>query len=157
MDYVSSYVMRLACGALVCGLILAIAGTKGPSGRLRQMLCGIFLAFLALSPLRDMDLGHIQYTDPGIASQAQQIAQAGSDQAKEAMASIIKEQCCAYILNKAAESHLSLTAEVELNPDTGEPESVVLSGDASPYERESLSDYITQTLGIERSAIQWNP
>lgn len=157
MDYVSNYVMRLACGALVCGLILAITGTNGPLGRLRQMLCGLFLAFLALSPLRDMDLRSIQYTDPSISSQARQVAQAGSDQAKEAMASIIKEQCCAYILNKAAESHLSLGVEVELNPDTGEPEGVVLTGDASPYEKESLSDYITQTLGIERSGIQWNP
>lgn len=157
MEAIASYVLKLVCGAVICGLILAITGSGGPGGRLRVMLCGLFLAFLAISPLRELDLDDLHYIDPGISAQAEQVAHAGTARAKEAMAAIIKDQCGAYILNKAAELQLSLTVEVELDPDTGEPVSTLLNGTAAPYEKEVLSDYITQTLGIERSGIQWNP
>lgn len=156
MEAIASYVLKLSCGAVICALILSITGTNGPGGRLRVLLCGLFLAFLAISPLRELDLD-FRYTDPGISAQAEQIAQAGTAQAKEAMTEIIKDQCGAYILNKAAELDLSVTVELELDPDTGAPVWAVLTGSAAPYEKEVLSDYITQTLGIERSGIQWNP
>lgn len=157
MEAIASYVLKLCCGAVICALILSITGSNGPGGRLRVMLCGLFLAFLAISPLRELDLDELRYTDPGISAQAERITQAGTAQAKEAMAAIIKDQCGAYILNKAAELELSLTVELTLDPDSGAPVSAILSGSAAPYEKEVLSDYITQTLGIERSGIQWNP
>lgn len=157
MEAVASYVLRLVCGAVVCGAILSITGASGPGGRLRSMLCGLFMAFLALSPLADLSPDTFVYLDPEISAQAERLAGEGSAQAKEAMAVIIKEQCEAYILNKAAELQLSLTAEVELDPDSGAPVSASLRGSAAPYERGVLSDYITQTLGIERSGIHWNP
>ena len=157
MEAIANYVLKLVCGALVCGLILAITGSDGPGGKLRGMLCGMFLAFLAISPLREMDLSGLRYTDPGLSAQGDALAAAGTNQAKEAMADIIKDQCGAYILNKAGELGVQLSAQVELNPDSGAPVSAVLTGTATPYEKEALADYITQTLGIERSGIQWNP
>lgn len=157
MESIASYVLRLVCGAIVCALILSITGSSGAGGRLRVMLCGLFLAFLAISPLRDIDLSRISYTDPDISRQAKRLAQEGSAQAQEAMASIIKEQCATYILNKAAELSMELSVEVELDPDAGTPVSAVLHGSPTPYEKQLLSDYITQTLGIERSGIHWNP
>lgn len=155
MEAVASYVFRLVCGAIVCAFILAITGTGGPGGRIRSVLCGMFLAVLAISPLRNLELGKVEFLDPSIASQAEQLAREGEEAAKETMIQIIKDQCRAYILNKGDELALSVEAEVILDPDSGIPESVRILGDASPYEREALIDYITRTLGIERSRIQW--
>lgn len=157
MEAIASYVLRLVCGAIICGLILSITGSGGPGGRIRQMLCGLFLVFLGISPLRDFRLDRISYTDPGISAQAQRAAQDGSAQARQTMASIIKEQSQTYILNKAAELQMSLTVEVELDPDDWAPVAARIDGDATPYEKELLSDYITHTLSIERSGIHWNP
>ena len=155
MEAIASYILRLVCGAAVCALILSLTGSDGAGGRLRTMLCGLFLAYLAISPLTSLDLGDLHYTDPGIAARAEALARSGDEAAKEAMAQIIKEQCGAYILNKAEELSLTVSAEVELEPDTGVPVSVRITGSAAPYERETLIDYIIQTLGVERSAIQW--
>ncbi len=156
MEAIAGYVFRLVCGALVCGMILGLMGPAGAAGRLVKRICGLFLAFLALSPLRNMELEDLQLLDPALGLQAQQFAQAGSDQAKEAMADIIKEECSAYIQNKAAELSLNLEIQVTLDHDSGVPTQVTLWGDATPYERETLCDYITQTLGLERGNIRWN-
>lgn len=157
MDAIAGYILRLVCGAIVCALILALTGTGGASGQLRKMLCGLFLAYLAISPLRNMDIGKIVFQDERIALQAERYVQAGTDQARTAMEDIIKAQCASYILTKAEELRLLPGVEVELNPQTGEPVSVALRGEATPYEKAVLCDYIMQTLGIERSGIQWTP
>ncbi len=155
MGSIAQYVLRLVCGAMVCGLLLTLTGSDGPGGKLRAMLCGLFLAYLAISPLAEVDLEDLRYTDPGISARAEALARSGEAAAKEAMAQIIKDQCGAYIQNKADELALALQAEVTLNPETGGPVSVRITGDAPPYQKEALIDYITRTLGIERSRIQW--
>ena len=155
MEAISEYILRLVCGAAVCGLLLALAGADGPGGRLRKLLCGFFLAYLALSPLTGLELDDLRYTDPGIAAQAEALARSGEEAAREAMTLRISEACEAYILNKADELSLSLEAEVALDPESGTPVSVRITGAAPPYVRESLIDYITRTLGMERSRIQW--
>lgn len=155
MVAIAEYILRLVCGAVVCGLLLALTGSDGPGGRIRSMLCGLFLAYLATSPLARLDLGDLRYTDPGILARAEELARSGEAAAKSAIASRISEQCGAYILNKADEMGLSLQAEVALDPETGIPVSVRIVGNATPYEKEALISYITRTLGIERSGIQW--
>lgn len=157
MEAVREYIFRLVCCGVCCTLLLSITGAEGPGGKLRKMLCGIFLAFTAISPLRDLDLESIVYLDPSVYQQAEQIAREGSTQAKEAMASIIKDRCGAYITTKAADLSLALRAEVELDGESGIPVEVTLHGRPTPQQRQAISDYITQTLGIERGHIRWNP
>lgn len=155
MEAVSGYLLRLVCGAVVCSLLQSLTGADGPGGKVRSLLCGLFLAYLAISPLSDLEFGDLRYTDPGITARAEELTRAGEQTAREAMASRISEQCQAYILNKAEELALDLEAEVFLDPDTGIPVSVRISGSAPPYHREAILSYITRTLGIERSGIQW--
>ena len=155
MEAVAQYVLRLVCGSVVCSLILAMTGSDGPGGKIRRLLCGLFLATLALGPVANLELDDLIYLDPAIAARAEELSQSGVFQAKEAMAAGISDQCSAYILNKAEELGLTLQAEVELDESTGIPVAVRLTGNAPPYEREALIGYISRTLGIERSGIQW--
>ena len=155
MEAVTAYILRLVCGALVCALLMSLTGANGPGGKLRSLLCGLFLGYLALSPLVALDLDGLRYTDPGILAQAEELARSGEEAAREAMAGRISEACEAYILSKADELHLTLEAEVIPDPVTGIPVAVRISGSAPPGDREALIRYITQTLGVERSGIQW--
>ena len=155
MEAIGQYILRLVCGAVVCSLLLSLTGADGPGGKIRTMLCGLFLAYLAISPLTELDLVDLRYTDPGVTARAEELARSGEEAAREAMALRITEACEAYILNKADELSLELEAEVTLDRSTGIPVSVRISGTAAPYDRERLIDYITRTLGLERSRIQW--
>ena len=155
MEAIAQYVFRLVCGAVVCGLLMALTGSGGPGGKIRSILFGMFLALLAISPLAEIRLDDLRYLDPGITARAEELARSGEDSAREAMALRISEQCEAYILSKADALSLVLDAEVILDPETGIPVSVRITGNAAPYHRESLMGYITRTLGIERSRIEW--
>lgn len=157
MEAVSGYIFRLVCGGIICALILTIGGSEGVSGQVRKLICGLFLFYLALSPLKEMNLDRIAFTDPEISRSARRYAEAGKEEAAEAAALFIKDQCASYILTKGAELSLNLEAEVFLEGVTGVPVSVTLYGNPTPYEKETITDYIIHTLGIERSEIHWNP
>lgn len=157
MELAAQYVLRLVCCGILCAMILALAGESGSTGRILRLLCGLVMVFLALSPLRELDFRNIRFMDPAISYRAEQAAEAGDIQAKQAMASIIKDQSASYILTKAAELSLDLAVTVELDPETMVPIRAKLTGQATPYEKQILCDYITRNLGIERSFIQWNP
>jgi hypothetical protein len=153
----ASYLLRLVCGALICGLILALTGTAGPMGKLRRLLCGVFMGFLAISPLREVDFRDLIREEFPVMADGAAYIRAGSDSAKEAMEAIIEERCRSYILNRAEALGLSPVVEVELHPETGLPAAVTLRCRAAPYDRGVLEEMITAELGIERSRIQWIP
>lgn len=157
MEVVSGYIFRLVCGSIICALVLVIGGTAGVSGQVRKLICGLFLFYLALSPLKQLNLDRISFTDPEISRSARRYAKEGKEEAAEAIALFIKDQCASYILTKGAELSVSLDADVYLEEQTGIPVSVKLYGAPTPYEKEMLTDYIIHTLGIERSEIHWNP
>lgn len=156
MEALASYVLRLVCGAMVCGILLSVTGTSGTTGRLRRLLCGLFVAFLVISPLRELDLTSFELEDLPVMAQGEALSQAGTDQARKAMEEIIKQQCTAYILTKAESLRLAPVVEVELDPETHRPVAVKLECQVTPYEKAVLTDYITQNLGIERSCVLWN-
>ena len=67
---------------------------------------------------------------------------------------IISAEVEAYILDKAASLGVDLNVEVWLN-DTGLPESVALSGQIAPSDRQVLSQFIDHDLGVGEEAQTW--
>lgn len=151
MSGAAGYLLRLICGAFVCALVLAIAG-DGPGGGIRKLVAGVFLAFLALSPLGEMELPRLDLEEYRQAAEA--AVREGTDQADDARFDIISHNCEAYILNKAAELDLSLTVQVHLDGE-GMPDAVTLTGPVSPAERENLSSCIARDLGLGKEAQTW--
>ena len=149
MSALSGYLMRLVCAAFLCALIGTMAGS---SQGIRRLIAGIFLTLTALSPMGELDLPDL---DPDrLHAEAQAAVQDGTRQADEMRADIISEACEAYIWNKAAEMGLELEIRLELNED-GMPRSVVLTGNASPLERQRLMQLIVQDLGVGREDVIW--
>ncbi len=150
MSAVSGYLMRLICAAILCALIQAVTGN---SQKIRRLIAGVFLTLTALSPIGELEL---QDFDPDrLRSDAQAAVREGTEQADGMRADIISEACEAYIWNKAAEMGLELEVRLELDEELM-PRSVVLTGPASPLERQRLTDAIVRELGLGREDVTWN-
>lgn len=155
MDAIANYILSLCCGAIICSIILSVGSSGGAGGSLRRMICGLFLAFLAISPLRDIDLGEFTEDIQAYTNEAEAAASAGIAQSEDAVAEVISRQAEAYILDKAAALSLELEVHVNVDEETMLPASAELSGNASPSQKQVLTDYIRETLGIEENDQQW--
>lgn len=153
MDAIAGYVLRLICGSAFCALLLSFTGNGG----LMKSLCALYLAFLAISPLRELDPSDLFSPDPWFRMEAQRISGEGQEQAREAFSEIITEQYRAYILSRAAELSLTPEVHVETDAESGRITRVALRAQATPYEKNALTDLIRQNLGVERSCIHWIP
>ena len=155
MEAAAGYVRSLCCGALICAVVLQLTGTDGPGGALRKMVCGLFLAILAVAPLNRPDFGEILRQTEQFSREAQAAAAAGTAQAERAAAEGISRRCGTYIRSKAEEMGLELTVRVETDPRTLQPAAAVIRGKADAVRQQRLVNRIVRELGMERSRIEW--
>lgn len=143
------------CGALLCAVVMHMGG-EGPGQGIRKMLCGAFLTAVLLANLVKLDLSSAYREMEGFTRSADAAVADGQEQAEQMKFSIISGQCEAYILDKAAELGAEISVSVTLEPRTGLPSAAVITGTLTPWERQMLSSEITQALGIEKEALDWN-
>ena len=149
MSALTGYLMRLICAAILCALIGSMGGS---SQGLRRLIAGIFLTLTALSPVGSLELPDI---DPGqLHAEAQAAVREGKEQANEMKTDIISRACEAYIWNKAAEMGLELEICLELDSE-GLPRMLTLTGQASPLERQKLTQTLMKDLGLGREDVKW--
>ena len=155
MDGVRQYVFTVVAAALLCGILSSIFH-QGKSKELLRILCGIFLTFTVLKPIIGADWTKFLEESIIFESDAQQAAALGENMARQATAELIKEKCQAYILDKAAELNVSITAEVTVSEEESpKPISVVISGQISPYSRAKLESILETDLGIAKENQVW--
>lgn len=155
MELLRQYVISVTTAAILCGILMALL-RKGASQALVKLLCGFFLAFTLLHPMKNLELGELPEllrVEPDL---SQDLTRQGSDYAGNTMAEIIKEKTRAYILEKAEELHLEL--EVSVTVGEGEvpvPECVYISGKASDFARTRMEAFLEKTLGIAKENQIW--
>lgn len=150
MEQVASYIFSLVCGGILCAVLLSFG-----SDNLRKLLCGVFMLFLVITPLRDVDLDGFSLEYRQIALDAEAAAGDGKKQASEAVVNIITDTCASYILTEAAQLGAEVTVTVELDAETQLPCAAVIRGSVTPYARQMLAGYMADTLGIPKEAQQW--
>ena len=155
MEAVGEYLRTVCCGALLCAVLLQLAGKDGTAPVPLRMLCGLFLALLAISPLKNVDFTTAEQEFSDFSLEARAVSTDGKAQAEQAIRDGISRQCEAYILDKAGALGMKLSARVEVSEETHLPVSAVLTGEASPEEKAGLEAWIARELGIERSRQQW--
>ena len=153
MNALVRYVLSVTAAALLVSILRTISG-GGSMSRLTKLLSGLFLAITVLSPLV-----HLEIPDPGSwleyhLAEGEAAAADGEAMAKAYTDAIISAEVEAYILDKAASLGVDLNVEVWLN-DTGLPESVALSGQIAPSDRQVLSQFIDHDLGVGEEAQTW--
>lgn len=144
-----AYLLGVMCAAFLCSIVTSIGGAGQGT---RKLICGVFLALSLLHPLGKLDLPELTL-DPFL-NEAEEAVLDGKTQARAAKNDIISDALEAYILTKASALDLTVEAEVTLTAD-GLPDSVTLTGPASPAEREQLTNTLTAALGLGKEDIRW--
>ncbi len=156
MEDVTGYLLSITAAAIVCGVIRFLIGKDRPGGKIVHMICGVFMAVTVLSPVMDFRMEDLVAHVESYIQDGNIYVQEGVRKSETEMSQIIKQQLEAYILDEALRLSLDVTAEVTLQDDSSFlPERVYLTGDASPYGKQSLSAYMETTLGIARENQVW--
>ena len=143
--------MRLICAAILTALVDALAGSGAGSG-IRRLTAGIFLTLVAFSLPGSLELPEFDLEE--YLRQAEIVASEGAEQASSAQSDIISESLAAYIGTKAGELGLTVTAEVRLDEELW-PCAAMLTGAASPLQRQELTDTLVRELGLAKEAVTW--
>lgn len=153
MDGLRDYLLSVTAAAILCSLIKNLLPGKTAATQLIHVLCGVFLAFSLISPVLQLDPEQLFLSDGSFAADAQAAASMGEKEAADALCAVIKERTEAYILDKA--TGMDVSVEVEITLQDLIPSGVILRGAVSPYVRSTLSEWITQQLGIPKEAQEW--
>ncbi len=156
MTGLGKYLFSIIVAAIFISLIRPLLDEKRPPGSIGKMLCGIFLLFTILKPLTSLRIGNpSDFLNP-FQEEAALIVQEGKTEAKNAMATIIRQQVEAYIMDKAAQYNADLSVTVVLSDDAlPVPVGVTIHGSISPYGKKQLQSAIAGDLGIAKEDQIW--
>lgn len=152
MQGIGSYVLQLCAGAFLIGILHLISGDNSQI----KGICSLFLIFLALSPVRKIELDFVWELTDEIEQEAESITQQAQEETLRQIRTGIISRTQAYILDEAE----SLGADIQvvslsLEDDGFIPVRVELQGDISPYDRMLLSDLLEEDLGIGKEGQIW--
>ena len=156
MDVLRGYILSAVAAAVLCAVVNGLIGKKSTNSAAVKMLTGLFLAVTVLAPWVDFRLTDLGLWTADVGSMADVAVAQGEEMAQDALASIIKRNTEAYILDKAASMALKIEVEVMLgstNPPL--PDKVYLKGAVSPYAKGVLSQSIALDLGIPEEKQIW--
>jgi hypothetical protein len=155
MELLRHYVFSVVAASLISGVIMGFL-QGGTVKTLIKVISGLFLAFMVISPIRQLDISDFPIPGTEEASEASSAARLGEELSLDAIKDIIKQQTEAYILDKAAQLNASVEVQVTLSQVSPYPPvSVRLRGEISPYARRQLEAMLSEELGIQREDQQW--
>lgn len=156
MEGIRQYIVSVTAAAILCAVLRQLLPEKGLTSSLLKLVSGIFLAFVVISPVKNVDIDSFTVYVDAISLEGESLSAEGEDMAADAMACIIKDRTEAYILDKAKSLNASLAVEVELSADSlPVPETVRLNGTVSPYARSVLETMLAEELGIAKENQIW--
>lgn len=155
MEFLRQYVLSIVAASMIGGVVMGFL-QGGTIKQLLKIICGLFLAFMVISPIQKLDLQDLPVVGEEDAMAGEEIAAMGEEMAAEAMADIIKSETEAYILDKAAQLNVSLEVQVTVSDgDVPVPVEATLQGSISPYARQQLEAVLTRELGIPKEHQIW--
>lgn len=156
MEAVGSYIVSVSSAAIFCGIIKSILPSKGTGSAMLRLVSGIFLVFVAIRPLTQVELAELPVLSQTYISEGEAASADGEVLAYDTMMDIIKSQSEAYILDKARSLQAELTVAVSLSDDAPPvPAAVQLSGSISPYAKRRLEAILQDELGISKENQIW--
>ncbi len=156
MDTLGTYILSVTSAAILFSILLSLLDKKGTTHALLRLIGGLFLTFTIISPVADFNFDALFDSTFNFADQGSNIAAYGQESSQEELQSIIKQQCEAYILDKAASYQAQLDVEVILSPDRiPAPTGVCLKGAISPYAKNTLQQWLQDDMGIPKEHQTW--
>lgn len=155
MAALRQYAVSVVCAAMICGILTQIL-RNGTVKLAVKFLCGIVMMITILNPILNVNIPDCRNILQPYTDLAQASAEEGILLAQEELSTLIKTETQAYILDKATSLGLTIDVEVILSKDPLPiPDTVYLSGKASPYTKQALADFLYQDLGITKEHQIW--
>lgn len=156
MDGIREYLIGVVAAALLCGTITTLTGTKGTVGVAVKLVSGLLMLLAVIRPWTSISLDGLLGWAEDITADGTGFAASGEMMAVEVYRTSIKQQMEAYIVDEARALDCELTVEVILSDDEiPVPAQVRLTGEISPYARQTLTNMVTERLGIEQEDLIW--
>ena len=156
MNPLSEYILSVTSAAILFCVLQILLDKKSSSAVLLRFIGGLFLTFTVIAPIVDIDLDIMFDLPLTFVQEADAIAADGYESAQSQLSAVIKQECEAYILDKARTYQIEPDIEITLsNDDTPIPTHVQLSGSITPYAKESLEMWIAKEMGIPEENQIW--
>ena len=157
MDEIRKYLLSVIAATIISGMITGLLGKKGTYSSVVKLLCGIFVAITVVAPLTKIQFSDYDLNIAKLQSEADKIIETADADRRNETAERIKEQTETYILKKASELNLAITVDVLIDTyDTLLPQSINITGAASPSAKGELQEIIANDLGISKENQTWN-
>lgn len=155
MSALRTYLLSVAAASLLCGVVLSLLPKGGIRGIVR-LLGAMLLIMAVVSPVLKLDTETISVELDNIHTYASDIQEKSLEESERLFSQLIKEQCEAYILDKAGRSVQELDVQIIMGHDGyPHPVGVKLCGDLSSEDKRYISAVIEQDLGIPKQRQEW--
>ena len=154
MEALRSYILSVTAAGILCAVIGCLGG-KGSHASILKLMCGIVLTAVIIKPVLSAAPINLSRYLKQLESDAASVVAAGLRSSNDAVRKRISGELEAYILDKAGELGIQITATVTLDDQDAVPASVVISGSASPHARSAMTDILQDHLGIPAEALIW--
>lgn len=156
MQSLGQFILSVVGAALIYSILTQIPGMRNKHAGLIKIICGVFMILCVAAPLADISITDMDKWELSFAADANAAAQEGLDQVNEKYKQVIMEQTRTYILDKAK----SLGSDVEVSVVLDEsalcaPRFVTIKGSVSPYNKQLLSVWIAENIGIAKEDQKW--
>lgn len=150
-----AYIVRVISASLICYIALSLV-PEGSGHKALKSMCGLVFLLVLTEPI-----WHIfEYSDlldfSSLYEDAETSAAMGEAAARRDFETEIIERSAAYIQDKANKLNMEVQVDIELSTeDIPLPESVILTGAWEDLARATLSEIITEDLGIPEENQRW--
>ncbi len=153
---VRGYLLSITAAALLLALAQALL-PRGAARRTAAMAGGLLILLTVLSPLAKLDYDSLAKSIARFQMETETIRTGIEVNSRDLMAEIIKQRCETYILDKAEEMGLKLRVEITVSSGTDYPypTAVTLQGTAGERQKQMLTAYIVENLGIPAAQQEW--
>ena len=150
------YLLGLCAAALLSAIVMGVSA-KSPVKHVVSLCCGLLMAAAVFRPIAQVDPMEISRSLAQIRMEAEELRTGVQVKNRDLVAEIIKEKTQAYILDKASQLGLTITADVTVGGDGAYPypESVRLTGQADAHRAQQLQRYIETELAIAKEKQRW--
>jgi len=156
MAALGRYILSITSAAILYSILHSLLGKKSSAAVLLRLIGGLFLTFTIISPVTDINYNALFDIQLDYASQGNQIATQAQQITQDQLCEIIKQQCEAYILDKAMSYQTPIHVEVSLRQDeTPVPTAVRLQGSITPYAKSAMQQWLQDEIGIPRENQIW--
>lgn len=157
MEAVKEYLLSVIAAALICAIVSALCGKDGMLPAISKLICGVFLTLVLVSPLIRFQIPSADSFFADVSWRADAITSEAERTTRDEIASVIKSETEAYILDKAKALGADITVSVTLEEsEIPIPKSARITGSISPYAKKMLANILQEDLGITTEAQIWN-